>query len=289
MTRRIAALPPFAYVAAAVALWPVIELAGARLGAGHDPIQVVWLRYAVHLLLLLAFLGVRSGWASLATRHPALQLFRGLCMFGMPVSFLLAQQRATPAWVWSVFWLMPVLVLAAARFVGERPRATHAVAAIVGWLGALAVLRPETGDVAATLLALVMAGTFAGYLLASRALAGESMAASLFYTALGALLPTTLLVVAAWRPLVPSDVLPALGLGVASLAFLFALDRAIERAPAVTVAPALVVVVIWEAVLRGAWTSAAALAGMAGIAGCVLLLHTTPGSAAAPVLEQDVR
>src|SRR5690606_39831456 len=55
-------------------LWPILENTGVSLMARHHPLDVVFLRYSAHLLLLLPLVLLRSGPSALATRRPVAQL-----------------------------------------------------------------------------------------------------------------------------------------------------------------------------------------------------------------------
>lgn len=243
---------PAGLVLGAALLWPVIEIGiGGELARRQHPLQVVWLRYAAHLVLLCLLCLPRGGLRSFATRRAGLQLLRGTMMFGMPICFLLAVSAGPAEWVWAVFWGVPLLALLGARvMLGERTSGTAWVTTLVGWVGALTILRPPLGGAASTALALGMAATFAGYLLLSRVLREEPLTASLFYTGVGAVLPTTFLLGGHWTPLGVQDVVRVLALGAASLLFLACLDLALERARLLLVAPLLYGVLVFETALK---------------------------------------
>lgn len=265
------------HAGAAVLLWSAIETIAGRLGDRHEAVQIVWLRYSIHLALLAVIFLPVFGRRAFATQRPALQLLRGLLMFFMPMLYLLARGTAPAPWIWTVFWCAPLLVLGAAPLVGDRPPTARWLTAVLAWIGALAILHPDdVGSITGTVLALGMAAAFAGYLLLSRVLRDESILASLYFTGAGALLPTTLIVPWYWRPVVLADAVPAFGLGVASLLFLFAIDRALEDAPVGLIASLLFGVVALEtarhAIPAGFLPAVPDAAGMLLIASGVLLL-----------------
>lgn len=276
---------PVALMFGAALAWPLIEVVfGAGLARHHHPIQVVWLRYTAHLVLLLAYCTLRGASPLFATRRAGLQLLRGALMFAMPVCFLLALATGPARWVWAVFWSAPLLAMLGARLLlGERAGGWSWVAAVAGWAGAGAIIRPSMGGAPSGVLALAMAGTFAGYLLLTRALKDEPLAVSLFYTAAGAALPMTLLVHRFWTPVAASDVGLVFGLGAASILFLACLDRALEGAPLSPLSPLLYAVLVFqEAVglpVHPTLPGPAELAGAALIlsaAGLLLLGRRTP-------------
>lgn len=245
--RRLGAV---AFVVGAGALWSLIESVGGVLSRSHPPLQTVWLRYAAHVTTVLIAALPRTGRAMFATGHIGLQVLRGLCMFVMPVAFLLGVARAPATDVWGVFWAAPVLVLAVAQLLlGERPRATLWISALVGLVGALLALAPGLGVPSALLPGGLMAASFAGYLLLSRVLRDEPLSTSLFYTGVGALMPLCLLLPWIWTPLRLTDAWAVLALGAASVLFLASLDRASGLAESSFIAPLLYLVLPFEAAL----------------------------------------
>ncbi len=231
----------------ATVLWPMLEFSGVSLMPRHHALQVVFLRYAAHLVLLLAVLLPRRGLRDFRTSRPLLQVLRGLMMFGMPASYVLAANYSGSRWIWSVFWTMPLAALVVAAVVlRERPRWFEWGAAILGVAGAVLITGGNVGRPIGTLFALAMGGSVAGYLVLSRVLRDEPLATSLIYTAVGAILPTTLVVWKVWTPIVASEIAPILVVGVLSIAILGALDRAIESDAVAVSAPLLAMVPVFE-------------------------------------------
>ena len=262
----------------ATLMWPALEFTGISLMPRHHAMQVVFLRYAAHLMLILALLLPRGGVRALHTRRPVLQLLRGGAMFGMPACYVLAAEFASGRWIWSVFWTMPALALIGAVLVlGERPRAFAWAAVGLGAVGAAAIRGADGGGLIGTVIALGMASSFAAYVVLSRILRDEALGASLFYTALGAIVPAALVVWFVWTPLVAADYLPVVAVGALSIIILGTLDLSMEAAPAAVTIPLLSLVPIWETgatvLLRQSLPGTLQLAGVAVIAaGASLLL-----------------
>lgn len=280
----------------AALFWTVTELLPTRLVAGHSLWQVVWLRYATHLLLMLAVLTPRHGLAWLRTRRPALQAGRGLLMVVMPASFIAAVGRVGIENVLAVFWLVPLLLLAfAAVLHRERARWLLWGAAVAAALGAQMILRPGPGVWAALPYGLGMGASFALYVVLTRSLRDENTAANLFYSALAVFVPLTFFVPAFWSPLGWRDGLVMAGVGISGLGVLWAVDRATDLAPISGIAPlfSLEVVLIGVAapLLAGMRPGRLALAGTllilaaAGIAFWMAATSTsTPGRPQQPAL-----
>ncbi len=205
------------------------------------------MRYGMHLLLLLALLLPRHGFRTFRTRHPVLQTLRGVCMFGMPAAFLLAAGHARIEWIWTVFWTMPGLVLAGSALTGKYVPPIAWVSVAAGLLGTAAIMGPERGgSILGTGAALLMAACLAAYLVLSRLLRHDGLRAGLVYTALGALLPMSVIAWRVWTPISITDLLPALILGFLSIATLACLDLASAAGPLWIVAPVMPLVNVWQ-------------------------------------------
>lgn len=236
----------------ATILWPLQEAAGGMLmRSGHHAAQVVALRYMTHLSVLFVLVAPTRGMRAFSTRRPALQLIRGLCMFGMPVGFIMAVDQARTSWIWTIFWLMPAVALAGAvLLMRERPPLAAWVAVAIAAIAGAAIMDPLPGGVPGTFWAFVMGGSFAGYVVLSRMLRDESLSASLLYTAVGALAPMALVVWKVWTPLTMTDIVAAIVTGLLSIGVLACFDLATEAGPVWMVAPLIPLVLIWESLLR---------------------------------------
>lgn len=234
----------------ATVLWPVLEFTGVSLMVRHHAVQVVFLRYAGHLLLLVPIVLARRGVGAFATRRPVLQLVRGLAMAGMPACYVLAADFASSGWIWSIFWSMPLLALiGAALLLGERVPRLAWVTAFVGVAGAALIRGAAGGSIVGSIIALAMGGTFATYVVLSRLLRDEPLTASLFYTAVGAFVPTALVVGKVWTPMLPQEYLPAIVVGALSIIILGVLDLALERGTVAALAPLLTLIPVWEVIV----------------------------------------
>lgn len=220
--------------------WVLVEeVVGARL-QGHYPLmQVVWCRYAAHLVVLLALTGWSHPWR---TGRPVYQLARSMMMLVMPLSFALAVQGGTPPGaVWAVFWIAPLLILAFASWMlGERASWQLWLAATAGALAAAGMLAPSQPIAPQQLLLpAAMALSFAIYVVMTRSLRSEPLQANLFYTALGVFLALTPFMPGAWVMPSGRDALVLFAIGLVGLVALLALDRSAAVAPVSGAAPAL--------------------------------------------------
>lgn len=233
------------FAAFALAWVALEEVVGARLQKAYPLMQVVWCRYAVHLLLLLAIFAWLQPQRLWRTQRPGFHLLRSLCMLVMPLSFVAALQAGVHAdAVWSLFWLAPLMLLPiAARWLGERASARTWWTSLGGSLSAALMLWPRQGLPLGVglLLPLVMALSFAVYVVMTRSLRTEAVQANLFYTAFGVFAVLTPFIPALWVMPTPADALVLAAIGAVGLIALLLLDRAAAAAPLSLAGPALYV------------------------------------------------
>jgi len=233
-------------------MWVLIEeVIAVQLRQPYALAQVVWSRYAVHLLVLLALFGWRREVPLWRTRRPWVQILRSMCMVVMPFSFIASLQQGTPAnALWALFWVAPLLVVVIARRWSSEPAEAGSVQHLV-WLCAgctLAAavmlwpqLRPFDWPAPGIwpLAAAAMALSFAIYLVMTRSLRGEAVQTNLFYNGLGPFLVLTPFMPGIWVTPTLHDALVLLAIGGAGLVGLWAIDRGAAAAPLTLTAPAL--------------------------------------------------
>ena len=155
--------------------------------------------------------------------------------------------------------------------------------------GAVLILSPVTAPTGKALaFALLMAVSFALYVVLTRMLRHETLSANLFYTAVGALLPLSLYVPRIWVMPSAHDAVILFGIGAVGLAALMALDRALERtessmsAAFVTAQVPAALLMLW--LRHTALVSRQTLLGLAAISVSLLALWRF-GKRADPVAE----
>jgi drug/metabolite transporter (DMT)-like permease len=228
-------------------LWAAIEVLGGLLPASMSLYQLVWMRYAIHVLILVVFFGVRARSGLWRTHRLLPQLGRGVLMLGMSVTFIVSVGHLAVFDTWAIFWLAPLLALAAAPWVlRERVPWATSLAAIAAYSGALILFRPQAAQLLpAAVLPLGMALCFALYLLATRWLRDEPILPSLFYTGLGVVVPLSLFLPFFWQPLDWTSVLGLTAISVMGLLLLYCLDQALALAPLSLLAPFLLLTPVW--------------------------------------------
>ena len=217
-----------------VASWAILEaVVGARLRQSYDLMQIVWCRYAAHLIIVFGIWGWRQPSRIWSTKRRTYQIGRSLLMLVMPGSFALALAAGTPvSTVWSVMWLAPAMILVSARvLLGDRPTLLTALAVVAGCLAAPFVLEAaRVGPTVGIVYGLLTAASFALYVVMTRVLRHEAVRTNLFYTAVGVFVPLSVYVPGVWIAPDLHDVMVLAGIGAIGFVALFALDRSLERA-----------------------------------------------------------
>ena len=136
-------------------------------------IEVVWLRFAAHVLFTAMLFAPTRGWALVRTRKPAMQALRVAFMCLMTGANFWTLQYLQLAETGAIQFSVPIIIaLIAVPLLGERLDAARWAAIFTGFLGVLVIVRPGThGFHPALLLALVNAFLYAFYNLVTRKLA----------------------------------------------------------------------------------------------------------------------
>ncbi|WP_439608602.1 DMT family transporter [Hydrogenophaga sp.] len=223
-----------------VTLWALIEAMAAHVLRRYSPYQVVWTRYAVHLLLMLLVWGWRQPATLWRTGRPVFQLARSLLMLGMPASWIIGTQLGVQGnTLMAIFWLSPLFIVVLSHlFLRERASAPVWAATGIACLGALLMHEPGALSPPGLLLfPFGMALCFSLYVVMTRSLRSETTRTNLFYTALGVFLVLTPFMPAVWQAPQSRDLLVMVGIGVLGYATLYLLDRMAAAAPLSVSAP----------------------------------------------------
>ncbi|HRE17223.1 MAG TPA: DMT family transporter [Rhodocyclaceae bacterium] len=265
----------------ALFFFAALDATSKYLAQTHSVPKLIWIRYSVHCLLMLIFLGPRMGRRLLATRQPVYQVLRALILlcctgFGVTAYSLMPLGETT-----AIAFVSPLIVaVLAGPWLGEKLTPTRWLAIGIGLLGVILIARPggET-NLVGTACALGAAFCLAVYQLLTRQLsAGENSLTLLFYTALVGALAMTLALPWIWGGPSPTTFELALmiGLGIFGGSGHWLMIRALRRAPASLLAPFMYLQVVWASLLGitvfGHWPDAVSLIGMGVIVGSGLFL-----------------
>ena len=127
-------------------VFPFMNAAVKLLGARYPVAEIVWARFTGHLIVMLLLFLPPHGWRLLATRRPAVQIGRSLLMLAGNVLFVVAIARVPLATASAIGFTSPLIVTAlSVPLLHEDVGIRRWSAVIVGFIGALIVIRPAAG------------------------------------------------------------------------------------------------------------------------------------------------
>ncbi|MBO6520421.1 MAG: DMT family transporter [Rhodospirillales bacterium] len=164
----------------------------AKYLVSHYPtMQAVWGRYFFQVVILCVALAPRIP-ELMRTQSLTFQLVRSLFLLGATLCFFTGLGTIQVAEASAIMFTAPLMLTAAAPFVlKEKVGVRRWVSVIIGFIGAMIIIRPGQGALAeGAFWVLGAAACYACYQLSTRALSGQdSVLTTLFYSALlGALI-----------------------------------------------------------------------------------------------------
>lgn len=210
------------------ALWAAEEALTGLLLPRYGLGQIVWMRFAIHLLLVLLIWGRTERGSLLRTRRPVLHLVRAAALVAMPACWALGMRRGLPAaTLMSVFWLAPLLILAMARVtlreqVAPRVWAATALASVGVFVLTGPHRLPET---ALLVYPIGMALSFSVFLVLTRVLRAEPEPVGLTYLGLGVCVLLAPAVAGSWITPRPLDLLVTGAVALVGIGALLAMGR----------------------------------------------------------------
>lgn len=199
LSARHAASPLAGVVVVVLSTWALSGLDASGkwiMTAGVSLWVLSWVRYVVHLMLVLGLALPTRGTAVFRSNRPKAQVLRGVLMLLATLSFFTTLHYLPQAEATAINFLAPLIMLALAPWVLKEPaRMSRWVAAIVGFLGVMLIIRPGAGlDPVGTMFGLITACVFACQFLANRRLAVDDPFTTLIWSgAIGAICLTALM------------------------------------------------------------------------------------------------
>lgn len=233
----------------AFVLHSLSDVGSKILAEDFHPLQLAWIRL-LGLLVGVMYLIGRNGAAILRTRHPYLQVLRGLLIVISAISYLFALAYVPLADAVAVTFVAPfVVIVLAATLLKEKVGAARWLAAIVGFAGTLIIIRPGLGVFhPAISLSLVAGAAFAIRQVISRFVAGsDPLATTVIYTTLTAFAVLSLPLVFVWdSPTTMQQLMLMVGIACLTGTGEYLVMRALDIAEAVVVAPLIYTIMIWS-------------------------------------------
>jgi drug/metabolite transporter (DMT)-like permease len=209
------------------------EVVASTLTHPYPILQVVWIRYGVHLVLMLLF-NLQAPQLMWRTQRLGFQLGRSLLMLVMPASYALAVAAGIPdGSIWALFWISPLMALFGARVVlgDDVPRRTWAICLSCAVVAGTILIDRDTPVGPSVLSPVLMAAAFAGYVVMTRGLVQERLQTNLFYSAFGVFVALSPIVPWSWVTPNGNDFAELASIGIVGLVALCAFDRAVVAAP----------------------------------------------------------
>ena len=229
------------WMCAGVSLFPFMNAAVKLLGAHYPVAQIVWARFTGHLVIMLLVFLPRYGRRLLATRRPGVQIGRSLLMLVSNMMFVVAIARVPLATASAIGFTSPLIVTAlSVPLLHESVGVRRWSAVVVGFVGALLVIRPGAGlHNPAVLLLLLSAAAYALYQIATRwvGLYDDAAVGIVFSALLGSLVMTAALPFVFVMPQNLPDILLFCSLGLLGGAGHYLVIRAFQYGPAAVIAP----------------------------------------------------
>jgi drug/metabolite transporter (DMT)-like permease len=216
--------------------------AGLKLLTAHYPAsQVAALRGWASLPLVLLWALLSGGAAQLVRIRWPLHLLRGVLGVFMMITFAYALKTLSLARAYSLFFIAPLLIaLLSSVMLGERVRKPQWVAIVVGFVGVLIVLKPDTAGFGWS-GSLAVLGTALCYALTSNLVKiigrTDSTQSMMFWLTGMMAVGATALALPQWQPVRETDHLVIAGVALTGAIGQWGVTEAFKRAPAASVAP----------------------------------------------------
>ncbi len=258
-----------ALMTAAMACFIVSDAYAKYLTSDYEVVQIVWVRYLVHLVAVVALLAP-FGRLSVRTARLPLQIVRALFLVVATYCFVTGLSLLPMAEATTLLFLSPLLITALSTpLLGERVGVRRWSAVLVGFAGVAIVTRPGLGVIhPAAGIVLVAALAAAIYQIFTRKLSStEDAFTTLFYTALGGAVIFGVAAPFAWRPPTAAGWAMMVATGLFSGLGHFLFIKAHDLARVVVLAPFLYTQLVFATVvgflvfgdLPDTWTVAGAL------------------------------
>ena len=201
--------------------------------------QVIWARFFFHVVFVVLLMGRQLGIQirSQSLKHQCLRslfMFTTTALFFTGISILPLTTAAT------IMFMSPViLTILSIPLLGEKVGLRRWIGIVIGFTGAVVVMRPGTDSIQlSVLIVLAAACTHALYQIFTRKLGtGDRPMTSLFYTGITGALVMSAVAPFYWQPVAASDWPLFVFAGIAGGIGHLCLIRAFRHAPASVVAP----------------------------------------------------
>ena len=186
----------------AVLLFPFMNTMVKLLREDFDPAMIIWARYVSHFLLMLILFLPKHGWSLLKSAQPRIQAGRSILLLIATISYFTALGHVPLATAAIIGFTSPFVVTALSTpILGEQVGWRRWGAVLVGFVGAVIVIRPGTGALHPLAgLVLITAFCYGLYQIYTRKIsASDKAATTITYTALVGAIVSSIAVPFFWQ------------------------------------------------------------------------------------------
>lgn len=154
---------------------PMVDATAKYLSSAHSPLYISWARYVVACLVVLPVTMARFRNEFLPREQIGAHFLRTGFLVAAMTFYFLAIARVPLATAISAYFVAPIIgMVLAVLFLGEPLTGRKIFSLILGFVGALIILRPSASTDPGILLAIGAGGFFAFYMIATRQASLES-------------------------------------------------------------------------------------------------------------------
>jgi drug/metabolite transporter (DMT)-like permease len=136
------------WMAGWLALMLIVAIAGREATRELNVFQVMELRSGLGFFMLYPLVRLNGGFAAMRTSRPLQHTGRNLIQYGAQLGWLFALTLIPLGQVVSIEFTMPIwTAILAASFLGERMTVWKVAAIVLGVVGVVVIVRPETGQI----------------------------------------------------------------------------------------------------------------------------------------------
>ena len=236
---------------AAVFLFAIVDATAKWLGQSYAPVQIVFFQHLFGLIPVAVLVWRSGGFAALRTRRPFAHALRGGLLFASMLLFYTALRGLPLAEAIAVSFTLPLFITAlSGPLLGEAVGVRRWTAVIIGFVGALIMVRPGTEAFRAEALLVLTAAFIAALamLLTRRLTRTETDVALVTHTTLIAGLASVPFASLAWQAPSAGDLGLFVLVGITGGSAAYLMVVAYRNAPAAVVAPFDYSSLIWATV-----------------------------------------
>jgi drug/metabolite transporter (DMT)-like permease len=154
---------------------PLVDATAKYLSSAHSPLYISWARYVVACMVVLPVTIVRFRNEFLPRERIGAHILRTLFLMTAMTFYFLAIARIPLATAISAFFVAPIIAMVLAiLFLGEALTVRKIISLMLGFIGALIILRPSASMDPGIVLAIGSGGFFGLYMIATRQASLES-------------------------------------------------------------------------------------------------------------------